>query len=58
MKKKEIIEEKVKDAKKKLNEAPQPKTFSEKEIDKLIEYTEDYTPISYVRAKRTLAESY
>jgi len=56
--KKEIIEEKVKDAKKKLNEAPQPKTFSEKEIDKLIEYTEDYTPISYVRAKRTLAESY
>lgn len=57
--KKEFIQEKAKqakEAKKKLDDAPPPKTFNEKEIEKLIGYSEDYTVIKYVRAKKTLME--
>ncbi len=57
--KKEVIKERAKqakEAKKKLDEAPPPKAFNQNEIDKLVCYSESYTSIKYVRAKKTLAE--
>jgi hypothetical protein len=60
--KKESIEEKAKkakqakEAKKKLDNAPPPKTFNQTEIEKLMGYSENYTSIKYVRAKKTLSE--
>jgi len=44
--------------KKKLDSQEQPKTFNENEVEKLVGYSEDYTPVNYVRAKKTLAEKY
>ena len=44
--------------KKKLDETPAPKSFNQTEIEKLVEYTEKYTPINYMRANRTLCETF
>lgn len=59
------FEDKLKDAeknyehnKKKLDNAPPPKAFNETEIEKLMWYSENYTSIKYVRAKKTLMEKY
>lgn len=63
--KENIIKQKAEDAekgfneaKKKLDNAPPPRVFNENEVDKLMYYTENYTSVKYVRAKKTLAEKY